>query len=97
LGEGENMNSRLWIVGELGAGWLSGKSLDGNGYGPSMDGAKGIGGAVVGGLLVGSAGIFGYGRAIVPTLVAIICAVLLTKLAGQRNGRRIYARAGSSW
>jgi uncharacterized membrane protein YeaQ/YmgE (transglycosylase-associated protein family) len=90
------MYSLLWIVGSLGAGWLTGKSLDGNGFGPSMDGAKGIGGAVVGGLLAGSAGISGYGRAILTTFMAMTCAVMLTRLTNQWNGGKIYARAGSN-
>jgi uncharacterized membrane protein YeaQ/YmgE (transglycosylase-associated protein family) len=90
------MNSLLWIVGALGAGWLTGKSLDGNGYGPSMHGAKGIGGAVVGGLLGVCAGVSGYGQTILTTFMAITCAVLLATLSGQTNGRRIYARAGSN-
>ena len=90
------MYSLLWIVGALGAGWLTGKSLDGNGYGPSMDGAKGMGGAVVGGLLAGYAGISGYGQAMVTTFIAITCAAMLTKLTSQVNGRKIYARAGSN-
>jgi len=90
------MYSLLWIVGGLGAGWLTGKSLDGNGYGPSMHGAKGIGGAVAGGLLAGSAGISGYGQTMLTTFMAITCAVLFATLNGQTSGRRIYARAGSS-
>ncbi len=88
------MYSLLWIVGGLGAGWLTGKRLDGNGYGPSMDGAKAIGGAVVGGLLAGSAWISGYGQAITTTFMAITCAVMLTKLTSQVNGGKTYARAG---
>ena len=74
------------------AGWSIGKILKGNGYGPVMDIAMGIGGAVTGGLLMQSAGFGGYGGTIITTLVAMIGAVLVTLLAGFVNGRRMYAR-----
>jgi uncharacterized membrane protein YeaQ/YmgE (transglycosylase-associated protein family) len=45
-----------WIIVGIAAGWLAGKILKGNGYGPLMDIAMGICGAVVGGLLIESAG-----------------------------------------
>jgi uncharacterized membrane protein YeaQ/YmgE (transglycosylase-associated protein family) len=81
-----------WIIVGLVAGWLSGKILSGNGYGPFMDIVMGIGGAVAGGLLMQSVGLGGYQGTIVTTLVALIGAVLVTLLAGFMNGRRIYAR-----
>ena len=81
-----------WIIVGSVAGWLSGKILSGNGYGPLMDMVMGIGGAVAGGLLIQSAGLGGYLGTIITTLVALIGAVLLTLLAGFVNGRRIYAR-----
>jgi uncharacterized membrane protein YeaQ/YmgE (transglycosylase-associated protein family) len=73
-------------------GWLAGKILTGNAYGPFMDIAMGICGAVVGGVLMRSAGFGGYAGTIITTLVALIGAVLLTLLAGLVNGRRMYAR-----
>jgi uncharacterized membrane protein YeaQ/YmgE (transglycosylase-associated protein family) len=81
-----------WIVVGLVAGWSAGKILKGNGYGPLMDIAMGICGAVAGGFLVRSVGFSGYRGASFTTLVAIIGAVLLTLLAGFVNGRRFYAR-----
>jgi uncharacterized membrane protein YeaQ/YmgE (transglycosylase-associated protein family) len=57
-----------------------------------MDTAMGICGAVVGGMLMQSAGFEGDGGTIITTLVAMIGAVLLTLLAGLVNGRRMYAR-----
>lgn len=81
-----------WIILGLVTGWLAGKILKGDGYGPIMDIAMGIGGAVAGGLLMQSAGLGGYGGTILTTLVAMIGAVLLTLLAGLMNGRRVYAR-----
>jgi uncharacterized membrane protein YeaQ/YmgE (transglycosylase-associated protein family) len=73
-------------------GWLAGKILKGNDYGPIMDIVMGIGGAVAGGFLMRPAGLFGYGGIILTTVVAMTGAVLVTLLAGLVNGRRIYAR-----
>jgi uncharacterized membrane protein YeaQ/YmgE (transglycosylase-associated protein family) len=81
-----------WIIIGLVAGWSAGKILKGNTYGPFMDIAMGICGAVAGGMLMRSAGFAGYGGAIITTFVAVIGAVLLTLLAGFVNGRRLYAR-----
>ena len=84
-----------WIIIGLVAGWSAGKILKGNAYGPFMDIAMGICGAVVGGMLMRSAGYGGYGGyggTIITTLVAMLGAVLLTLLAGLVNGRRMYAR-----
>jgi uncharacterized membrane protein YeaQ/YmgE (transglycosylase-associated protein family) len=73
-------------------GWLAGKILKGNDYGPIMDIVMGIAGAVTGGLLMQSAGLGAYGRTIMTTLTAMIGAVVLTLLAGFVNGRRMSAR-----
>ena len=81
-----------WIIVGLVAGWLAGKILKGDSYGPFMDIVVGIGGAVASGLLMRSAGIRGYGGTIITTLVAMIGAVLLTLAVGFVNGKRMYAR-----
>lgn len=81
-----------WILVGTAVGWGTGKVLKGNGYGPFMDIAMGIGGAVTGGFLMHSAGFSGYGGTIFATVVAMIGAVLLTVLAAYVNGRRLYAR-----
>ena len=80
-----------WIIIGLAAGLFAGKILKGDGYGPVMDIVMGIGGAVVGGLLMRSVGLGGYGGTIITTLVAMIGAVVLTMLAGFVNGRRMSA------
>lgn len=80
-----------WIIVGLIAGWLAGTLLKGRGYGPLMDIGMGIVGAVVGGLVVRSAG-FGGGGTILTTFVAVIGAVLLTLLAGFVTGRRFSFR-----
>lgn len=81
-----------WIIVGLVTGWLAGKILKGNDYGPIMEIVMGIGGAVAGGLLIQSADLGGYVGIITTTLVAMIGAVVLTLLAGLVNGRRMYAR-----
>lgn len=86
------MHLLLWIFVGLVAGWLAGKSLEGEGYGPSVDIAMGIAGAVIGGIVMRSLGFSGYAGAAFATLVAITCAVLLTSLTALSNGRRIYTR-----
>ena len=86
------MDVLLWIFVGLVGGWLAGKSLEGEGYGPSVDIAMGIGGAVLGGIVMRSLGFSGYAGTAFTTLVAITCAVLLTTLTALGNGRRIYSR-----
>lgn len=81
-----------WIIVGLVAGWFAGKILKGNAYGPFMDIAMGICGAVAGGLLMQSAGLGGYRGTVLTTFVAMIGAILLTLLAGLVNGKRVYAR-----
>ena len=81
-----------WIVVGLVAGWFGGKILKGNTYGPIMDIAMGMCGAVASGLLMQSAGFSGYRGIILTTFVAMIGAVLLTLLVGFVSGRRMYAR-----
>jgi uncharacterized membrane protein YeaQ/YmgE (transglycosylase-associated protein family) len=81
-----------WIFVGLAAGWLAGKTLKGDAYGPFVDIAMGIGGAVAAGFIMRSAGLSGYRGTAITTLVALIGAVLLTLLAGFVNGRRAFAR-----
>jgi uncharacterized membrane protein YeaQ/YmgE (transglycosylase-associated protein family) len=83
----------LWIFVGLAAGWLAGKSLEGEGYGTSLDISMGIAGALIGGVLMRTIGFSGIGGSVLATLVAVICAALLTMITGLSNGRRIYLRA----
>jgi len=82
----------LWIPVGLIVGWLAGKSLEGNGCGQSVDLVMGAGGAVAGGLVMRSAGFSGYGGTFAATVVAVLCAALLTIVAALANGRTIYSR-----
>ena len=81
-----------WIFVGLAAGWFAGRALRGNAYGPWMDIAMGVGGAVAVGFLMRSAGFNGYRGTAITTLVAMMGAVLLTLLVGFLNGRRLSAR-----
>jgi len=77
-----------WIFIGVVVGWGVGRDHQGNGFGPFKDVVLGIGGAVVGGWWIGSAG---YGGPIITSLFAVIGALLLTILVGLVDGRRIYA------
>jgi len=83
----------LWVFVGLSAGWLAGKTLEGEGYGASMDIAMGIAGALIGGVLMRLTGFSGFSGTVLATLVAIGCAAMLTTLAALSNGRRIHTRA----
>lgn len=83
----------LWIFVGLGAGWLAGKSLEGEGYGRSMDILMGIGGAILGGVTMRLIGFSGVRGTVLATLVAMTCAALLTTVAALSEGRRVYIRA----
>ena len=86
------MYSLAWIVIGAVVGWGTGRVFQGNGYGPFMDILMGIGGAVVGGLLMRSAGFVGNGGTVITALVAMVGAVLVTMFAAYVNGRGVYAR-----
>jgi len=86
------MQIAIWIFVGLAAGWLAGKSREGNGYGVWMDLAMGIAGAVVGGFLTRSVGFSGFSGVFVSTFMAIGCAALLTIMAARMNGRTIRVR-----
>ena len=81
-----------WVVIGAAVGWGVGRVFQGNGYGPLMDTLMGIGGAVVGGFAMSSAGLAGYGGTIIKALVAMVGAVLVTAISAYVSGRRIYVR-----
>lgn len=81
-----------WIfIGAL-VGWRVGRILVGNSYGPFMDIAMGIAGAVGGGYFMRSAGFQGAGGIIATTVVAVLGAAVLPTVTGLVNGRRIHVR-----
>lgn len=83
----------LWILVGSVVGWIAGKSLEGNGYGRTVDLVMGAGGAAAGGLVMQAAGFSGYGGMVFATFMAVCGAALVTILAALANGRTIYSRA----
>ena len=69
-----------WIIVGLIAGFITGKLMQGNGFGPIMDIVVGIVGAIVGGFIMQKLGFAGQGGLIYTVFVAVIGAVLLTLL-----------------
>jgi uncharacterized membrane protein YeaQ/YmgE (transglycosylase-associated protein family) len=86
------MHLLTWILVGAAIGWGTGKAIHGNGYGPFRDVVLGIGGGLVGGLLMRSPSVGGYGGTILTTMVAMIGAVLMTMLVGFTERRKVYAR-----
>jgi uncharacterized membrane protein YeaQ/YmgE (transglycosylase-associated protein family) len=80
----------FWIAIGAAVGWGAGRVFQGNGYGPLLDMLMGIGGGVVGGFAMSSAGLDGFAGTIVTSLVAVVGAAFLTVLAAYVNGRRLY-------
>jgi uncharacterized membrane protein YeaQ/YmgE (transglycosylase-associated protein family) len=69
-----------WIIVGLIAGFITGKIMQGSGFGPIMDIVVGIVGAVVGGFIMQHLGFAGQGGILYTVFVAVIGAVLLTFL-----------------
>jgi uncharacterized membrane protein YeaQ/YmgE (transglycosylase-associated protein family) len=82
----------VWIFVGVVIGWLVGRSLEGEGYGASMDIVMGAAGAVIGGFAMRSWGFSGIGGTALAAFVAISCAALFTTLTALVNGRRIHTR-----
>jgi uncharacterized membrane protein YeaQ/YmgE (transglycosylase-associated protein family) len=61
-----------WIILGAVAGWIAGRSLKGNEYGPWMDIIMGIAGALAGGFLIQYAGFPGRFEIVSTTLSAIL-------------------------
>ena len=86
------MQVLIWIFVGLVAGWLAGRSLEGNGYGTSMDLSMGVAGAVVGGSVTLAFGASGTAGTVLAAFVAVCCAALLTITVALVNGKTVYAR-----
>ncbi|MGB2886837.1 MAG: GlsB/YeaQ/YmgE family stress response membrane protein [Candidatus Acidiferrales bacterium] len=85
------MQFLLWIIVGLAGGWMTGKNMQGYGYGPLMDMVMGILGALAGGFIVRSAYLSGWERTTYTMLGAILGAVVLTVVSGLACGRKWYA------
>jgi uncharacterized membrane protein YeaQ/YmgE (transglycosylase-associated protein family) len=66
-----------WIVVGLVAGWATGKIMRGAGYGVLADIGLGVVGAVVGGTIMSSLGVYTSGGMLPTILVAILGAVVV--------------------
>ena len=80
-----------WIVLGTLAGWITGRLLKGNEYGPWMDVVMGIAGALTAGLLLHNGKFPGRIEIVSTTLAAVLGAVIFTVAAAFINGRRRYA------
>ena len=69
-----------WVLVGLIAGFITGKLMQGSGYGPLMDIIVGIVGAVAGGFIMKTLGFAGEGGMVYTIVVAVVGAVLLTLL-----------------
>jgi uncharacterized membrane protein YeaQ/YmgE (transglycosylase-associated protein family) len=85
------MHVFLWIVLGALAGWMTGRVLKGNQYGPWVDIVMGIAGAIGGGFLIQYGGFPGRFEIVSTVLSVILGAVALTALAAFVNGRKRYA------
>jgi uncharacterized membrane protein YeaQ/YmgE (transglycosylase-associated protein family) len=85
------MQSLLWIVDGLFAGWLTGKIMSGERRDLVMDTIMGVAGGVAAGFIVNVAGLPVQGKMIYTNLAAVLGAVILTALSRVVTGRRGYA------
>jgi len=76
-----------WVIVGLIIGWSAGRFLTSGGYGPIIDIAMGIGGAVAGGFVMRIASSSTYAGLLYTSMAAIVGAVLLTGLTGFVNGK----------
>ncbi len=77
-----------WIIVGLIAGFITGKLMRGEGFGPLVDIIVGILGAVAGGFLMSHLGFAGQGGLLYTVFVAVIGAVILTLLLRLVTGKR---------
>lgn len=81
----------LWVVLGALAGWVTGRVLQGNQYGPWVDIVMGIAGATGSGFLTQYGGFPGRFEIVSTVLSVILGAIALTTLTAFANGRKRYA------
>lgn len=81
----------LWVPIGAFTGWITGRVLNGNQYGPWMDITMGIAGATGGGFLIQYGGFPGRFEIVSTVLSVILGAIVLTTLTAFANGRKRYA------
>jgi uncharacterized membrane protein YeaQ/YmgE (transglycosylase-associated protein family) len=80
-----------WIVIGLRTGWLTGKLVVGNGYGPLMDIVVGLAGVIGGGFIVRLASSPAHGGLAYTSLAALLGAAILTAATAYANARKRWA------
>jgi uncharacterized membrane protein YeaQ/YmgE (transglycosylase-associated protein family) len=85
------MSILSWIVIGLVAGWLTGRLVVGNGYGPIVDIVMGIAGAIGGGFIMRLVSSPAHGGLAYTSLAALLGAAILTATTAYANGRRRWA------
>ena len=80
-----------WVIIGIIAGFITGKLMQGSGYGMFMDMVIGLVGAVVGGFLATHLGLAGPGQSgmLMTILIAVVGAVILTVLLRLVTGGRV--------
>ena len=85
------MHIFLWVALGALAGWITGRTLKGNQYGPWVDIVMGIAGATGSGFLMQYGGFPGRFEIVSTVLVVFFGAIGLTVLTAFANGRKRYA------
>lgn len=81
----------LWVALGALAGWVTGRVLKGNQYGPGVDIVMGTAGATGSGFLIQYGGLPGRFEIVSTVLSVIVGAIALTTLTAFANGRKRYA------
>jgi uncharacterized membrane protein YeaQ/YmgE (transglycosylase-associated protein family) len=85
------MHVFLWVVLGALAGWITGRTLKGNQYGPGVDIIMGIAGATGSGFFIQYGGLPGRFEIVSTVLSVILGAIAMTLLTAFANGRKRYA------
>jgi len=85
------MHIFLWVVLGALAGWITGRTLKGNQYGPGVDIIMGIAGGTGSGFLIQYGGLPGRFEIVSTVLSVILGAIALTVLTAFAKGRKRYA------
>ena len=78
----------VWIIIGLVAGYLTGRIMQGAGFGPLVDIIVGVIGAIIGGLIMVSLGYAGTGGFLYTVFVAVVGAIILTWILRLLSGGR---------
>jgi uncharacterized membrane protein YeaQ/YmgE (transglycosylase-associated protein family) len=85
-----------WIAIGFVAGWLTGKLVVGNGYGPIVDIVMGIAGAIGGGFIMRLAGSPAHGGLGYTSLAALMGAAILTATSAHATAESVGPKLANS-